>query len=228
MGKDSYWFKHDSTASRDIKMMHLKAIYGYFGIGVYWAVIEVLREQPNYKWEDTTTAIQILSKIIDCDMPKFSGFITDCKQIKLLITDGKFIFSNRLISDMEVWETKKKNGGKTKTKRNRSETGANEKHKNKKINKNILTNVNIPTEVEFLNYCKTIEGIIYPQYEFGFKAKYESWIANDWKDGNDSPIKIWKTKIKNTIPYLKPDTTKTATPPRPDYSSVHADPKPFM
>ena len=35
------------------------------------------------------------------------------------------------------------------------------------------------------------------------KLKYESWVENGWKDGNDKPIKNWKTKILNSLPYLK-------------------------
>ena len=34
------------------------------------------------------------------------------------------------------------------------------------------------------------------------KLKYEAWILNDWKDGNNNPIKNWKVKLLNTIPYL--------------------------
>ena len=32
--------------------------------------------------------------------------------------------------------------------------------------------------------------------------KYSSWIANDWKDGNDNKINNWKSKLLNTLPYI--------------------------
>lgn len=35
------------------------------------------------------------------------------------------------------------------------------------------------------------------------KLKYESWIENDWKDGNGKSIKNWKSKLLNTLPYIK-------------------------
>lgn len=35
------------------------------------------------------------------------------------------------------------------------------------------------------------------------KLKYEAWKANGWKDGHDKQIKNWKSKILNTLPYLK-------------------------
>ena len=64
--------------------------------------------------------------------------------------------------------------------------------------------INIPSTLEFLNYCKEIKEINYASYEFSLKSKYESWVADGWKDGNGNKIKNWKSKIKNTIPFLKP------------------------
>lgn len=63
----------------------------------------------------------------------------------------------------------------------------------------------IPTEEEFLNYCKSVLSEKYPSLEFSLKAKFESWVENKWKDGNNNKIKNWKSKIKNTIPFLRPD-----------------------
>ena len=34
------------------------------------------------------------------------------------------------------------------------------------------------------------------------KLKYDSWVVNEWKDGNDKPIKNWKSKLLNTLPHL--------------------------
>jgi hypothetical protein len=60
----------------------------------------------------------------------------------------------------------------------------------------------IPTIQEFLDYSKIELKDEYQFYEFSLKAKYESWIENKWKDGNGNKIVNWKTKIKNTIPFL--------------------------
>lgn len=35
------------------------------------------------------------------------------------------------------------------------------------------------------------------------KMKYDSWIVNDWKNGNDKVIKNWKSTLLNTLPYIK-------------------------
>lgn len=62
----------------------------------------------------------------------------------------------------------------------------------------------IPTSEIFLTFCKETLADKYYPLEFSLKAKYEAWLSDGWKDGNGAKIKNWKTKIKNTIPFLKP------------------------
>lgn len=64
----------------------------------------------------------------------------------------------------------------------------------------------IPTFDEFFTFISLIdeykskaEGL-----KYSIQAKYDSWLDNGWKDGNNKPIIQWKTKIRNTLPYLKP------------------------
>lgn len=49
--------------------------------------------------------------------------------------------------------------------------------------------------------------------EESVKLKYDSWIENGWKDGNDKPVKNWKAKLTNTVQYLerKPKSTSQMT-----------------
>ena len=35
------------------------------------------------------------------------------------------------------------------------------------------------------------------------ELKYKAWVENNWQDGNNKKILNWKTKLLNTIPYLK-------------------------
>lgn len=84
-----------------------------------------------------------------------------------------------------------------------------DKDKGNGIVKDKGKDIYIPSESEFLEYCKTIKEFEFKNYEFSLKAKYESWVNAGWKDGNGDKIKVWKTKIKNTYPYLKPIFTNT-------------------
>jgi hypothetical protein len=63
-----------------------------------------------------------------------------------------------------------------------------------------VDNKNIPTFEEFLNYSITQKKNV---CEIALKLKYDSWVVNDWKDGNDKKITNWKTKILNTLQYIQ-------------------------
>ena len=48
--KDSYYFPHDSNAKDDPKCMELIEQLGLEGYGIYWVLIETLRDQSNYSY----------------------------------------------------------------------------------------------------------------------------------------------------------------------------------
>lgn len=50
MKKDAYWFSHDSNAKDDPKSMKLIDQLGLEGYGIYWVLIEVLRDQPDFRY----------------------------------------------------------------------------------------------------------------------------------------------------------------------------------
>jgi hypothetical protein len=71
---------------------------------------------------------------------------------------------------------------------------------NKQECKELKEEIYIPEISEFLAFavkeCSNIN-------QEDVRHKYQSWILNEWKDGNDKPIKNWKTKLLNTIPHLR-------------------------
>lgn len=46
--KDAYFFSHDCNARNDPKILALRSVYGAEGYGVYFMLVEILREQPEY------------------------------------------------------------------------------------------------------------------------------------------------------------------------------------
>jgi 5-methylcytosine-specific restriction endonuclease McrA len=71
-------------------------------------------------------------------------------------------------------------------------------------------NNTVPPLQDFLEYCKkNLEQnkFVYSEYEYSLKSKYDTWVANGWKDGHNKQIKDWKGKIRNTIPFLRPIQT---------------------
>lgn len=58
---------------------------------------------------------------------------------------------------------------------------------------------NIPTFDLFLSYALENEPNI---CNMALKRKYDSWVVNNWKDGNDKKITNWKTKLLNTLKFI--------------------------
>ena len=48
MTKDAYYFPHDSNARNDQRLMKVRMKYGMKGYGIYFGIIEILREQCEY------------------------------------------------------------------------------------------------------------------------------------------------------------------------------------
>ena len=62
---------------------------------------------------------------------------------------------------------------------------------------------------------------VYSEYEFSLKAKYQTWVDAGWNDGYGKKIKVWKTKIKNTLPHLKKTYKSNSEPPK--SGSLHSN-----
>lgn len=60
-------------------------------------------------------------------------------------------------------------------------------------------NIDIPTFEIFMNYALENDMNINLN---ALELKYKSWVENGWNDGNNKPIKNWKSKLLNTIAYL--------------------------
>ena len=75
--------------------------------------------------------------------------------------------------------------------------GQSTRQSNGSVNKQI--NNNIPTYEEFKNHALSKKPNINQEL---LKLKFESWVENDWKDGNDKKIKNWKSKLTNTVGFI--------------------------
>ena len=107
MAKETFYFSHDSNAITDTKILNMRADYGMEGYGLFWAIIEMLRNEKDYMLtidKNTFRAIQTLTNTtIDVEQ-----FIQNCiEDYKLFAqNDGKF-YSNSLLNRMLEYERKK-------------------------------------------------------------------------------------------------------------------------
>jgi hypothetical protein len=72
---------------------------------------------------------------------------------------------------------------------------------NVNVNVNVISkDINIPTWDLFLSYGKEKE----PSVKISaLKHKYDAWVVNGWKNGNDKPIKNWKSALLQTLAYIE-------------------------
>lgn len=47
--KEAYYFSHDANSRNDLKCVKLRQDLGMEGYGIFWAIIEILRESEGYK-----------------------------------------------------------------------------------------------------------------------------------------------------------------------------------
>jgi len=85
-------------------------------------------------------------------------------------------------------------------KRTTSEQQVNTDNNNNNYNNK---NKNIPTYSDFMGYAVERTERLSRSLDLDLlELKYESWVENKWKDGNNVPIKNWKSKLLNTLQYL--------------------------
>lgn len=89
--KESFYFSHDCGACRDLKIIKLRRKFGWEGYGVFWAVIEALRETSNYEiaLEDVDDLVfefgfkrEIFDFLVECGLLKQEGNVFYSESLK--------------------------------------------------------------------------------------------------------------------------------------------------
>jgi len=121
--KDSYWFPHDSNARNDPKVLRLRRILGIEGYGIYFMLVEILRDQPGYSYK--LAGVEDLAYEWHISREKILSVITEFDLFK--VSDDAFFFSDSLINRMQPWDIKRlkqsvggKKGAKIRTENMRS------------------------------------------------------------------------------------------------------------
>ena len=96
--KDTFYFRHDCNARQDEKIIDLRMKLGWEGYGIYWALIERLRECAGYECVKDYNLIafdlRVGANIVKNVVENFGLFtFTD---------DGKRFYSKRLSTDMKI------------------------------------------------------------------------------------------------------------------------------
>jgi hypothetical protein len=94
--KDAYYFSHDANARHDLKCQMLTSRFGMEGYGVFWVVVETLREHDDYRIPIRFT------DAIDMDCKCNAKAIIDyCIEIGLFVSDGEYFHAPALLKKMK-------------------------------------------------------------------------------------------------------------------------------
>jgi hypothetical protein len=100
--KEAYYFSHDSNARNDPKIVAMLTKYQWFGYGMYWAIIEIMREQDNYKLESNKYTCSSLAMQLHTDAKQVEDFLKDCiEEYELFEEKNNFIYSKSLLRRMK-------------------------------------------------------------------------------------------------------------------------------
>jgi hypothetical protein len=106
MAKDAYYFSHDSNAHNDTKILSMVCDYGMKGYGMFWVMVENLREQGEYKLKHEKSTWKALSMQMQCTVEEVKKFIEDCTYEYALFEMGEdlYFYSNSLNRRMDKYQ----------------------------------------------------------------------------------------------------------------------------
>lgn len=100
MSKDAYYFSHDSNAKDDPKCVLLIEQLGLEGYGIYWVLIEILRDQPNYRYP--IALIPSIARRYNTTTEKVKTVLT--AYTLFAIENDEFFYSESLDNRMKIRE----------------------------------------------------------------------------------------------------------------------------
>jgi hypothetical protein len=100
MQKEAYYFSHDSNARNDENILKLRIAYGWEGYGLYWALIECLRDANAYRMQCN---YEVIAYNLHCSSDLIKAIIKD---FGLFTIDGNCFYSQSLKRRMEMRELK--------------------------------------------------------------------------------------------------------------------------
>ena len=198
MSKDAYYFSHDSNARNDQRIMKIRMKYGMEGYGIYFGIIEILREQEDYTL--TFDDLESISFDLRVDIEKIEEIVSN---YNLFVIEGMSSFYSksltRRMERMEVIREKRSIAGKIsgiarsrdKQTVNTSSTKFNNERKVKEIkSKEIKSKDTI--SISFDNFWNLFD------YKVGDKGK----IIKKWESLSDSD----RDKVMEHLPLYVQST----------------------
>ena len=149
--KDVYYFSHDANSLSDPKILVMRCDYGLEGYGLFWAILELLRNESTYKLPLNKTTYRAIKMQTGTNID-VEKYLSDCineytdgeSGNGLFNTDNKYFWSASLLRRMEKYETLKE-------KRSKAGKKAMQNRWGKQNNNKVITN---KTKKRIKGVCK--------------------------------------------------------------------------
>jgi len=210
MRKDAYYFPHFSNSKDEYKCSNLIEDLGLEGYGIFWVLLEVLRDQPNYKYplnliptiaRKYNTKYEVIEKVINNydlfsivgDLFYSKSFYNQMKEINRIRErqsaggkEGNRIRYKKLkdsVTDQIPITHRSLTDHSPVTNRSQGKES-----KAKEIKANIF---NKPTLDELTVYCRERNNNVSPE------SFYDYYETRGWTVGkNNNPMKEWRSAIR--------------------------------
>jgi hypothetical protein len=126
--KDAYYFSHDSNARNDSKILKLRVKHSWSGYGLFWAIIEMLRDEETHKMQ---TDYDSIAFALHSDSETIKSIIEDFGLFKI---DKSLFFSESLLNRMKIKQEKSNKAKKAAEKRWSKDANAMQTHSNSNAN----------------------------------------------------------------------------------------------
>lgn len=102
--KDAYYFPHDSNAKDDPKCIMLIEELGLEGYGIFWTLIETLRDQPDYR--APLAMLPALARRYNSSGEKFKAVVSRYGLFQ--VADDEFFYSKSFSERMNAIDKRRK------------------------------------------------------------------------------------------------------------------------
>jgi hypothetical protein len=119
MKKEAYYFSHDANAKDDPKILQLRMEMGWEGYGLFWALIEMLRNESDHRMR---THYKSIAFALHTHEDSIKKLIND---FDLFAIDGEYFWSESLLKRMEMKESKSEKARQSAKKRWNQDNDAN-------------------------------------------------------------------------------------------------------
>lgn len=207
MNKEAYYFSHDSNARNDEKLLAVRMKHGWEGYGLFWAIIEKMRESSDYV---LSKDYNLLAFDLRVSSDKIKSIIEEFGLFELT-ESGKGFYSNRLLDSMnkreEITQKRresgrigglKKNEANAKQVPSKPEARKGKEIKGKESKEGDTPENPIPDLEEVKTFFKEngySEESAAKAYSY-YNQSIEGTKKRNWRDSKGNIIKNWKMKMR--------------------------------